>query len=179
MGWREGRKSVNAVSIFIGRVINKARNARSHFLACYNNAVIGKPGLSVVSSHVDIRHPENIEIGDNTFMNGGGLFASRNARIIIGDDCMISYEVHMRTDTHIFRRVDIPMNQQGMEEEDIIIGNDVWIGYGAQIMKGVTVSDHAIIGAGAVVTKDVPENAIVGGVPARIIRYRDSGDDEK
>ena len=55
------------------------------------------------------------------------------------------------------------MNQQGNDEADIVIGDDVWIGYGAQIMSGVTVGSHSIVGAGSVVTHDVPEFAVVGG----------------
>lgn len=59
---------------------------------------------------------------------------------------------------------------------DIVIGNDVWIGYEAIIMAGVTIGDGAIIGTRAVVTKDVPPCAIVGGVPAKVIRKRFSDD---
>ena len=59
---------------------------------------------------------------------------------------------------------------------DIVIGNDVWIGYEAVVMAGVTIGDGAIIGARAVVTKDVPPYTIVGGVPAREIRRRFSDD---
>ena len=54
------------------------------------------------------------------------------------------------------------------------MGNNVWIGYGACILRGVTVGDNAIIGTSAVVTKDVPANAVVAGVPARVIRMRDA-----
>jgi acetyltransferase-like isoleucine patch superfamily enzyme len=53
------------------------------------------------------------------------------------------------------------------------VGNNVWIGYGACILRGVTVGDNAVIGANSVVTRDVPANAVVGGVPARLIRMRD------
>ena len=54
------------------------------------------------------------------------------------------------------------------------IGNDVWIGLRSVIMPGVTIDSHVIIGSGAVVTKDVPDYAVVGGVPAKVIRYRDN-----
>ena len=64
------------------------------------------------------------------------------------------------------------MGKQGMREAEVIIGNDVWIGMRSIIMPGVKIGDGAVIGAGAVVTKDVPDYAIVGGVPARIIKYR-------
>lgn len=85
---------------------------------------------------------------------------------------MISYAVHMRTDMHLHDSTDIPMTSQGHIEKDIVIEDDVWIGYGAQIMSGITVGTGAIVAAGAVVTKDVPPYSVVAGVPARVIKSR-------
>lgn len=139
-----------------------------------NRELANNGSLGRVTHLVDLRYAENILIGENSYVNGGMLCASPNAQIVIGKNCMISYCVHLRTDMHCSSRTDISMNQQGFSEADIIIGDDVWIGYGAQIMSGVTVGSHSIVGAGAVVTKDVAPYTIVGGVPARIIRTRES-----
>lgn len=100
------------------------------------------------------------------------LYASSNAKIVVGENCMVSCGVHMRTDMHCHSSLEAPMKEQGCSEADIVLGNDVWIGCGAQVMPGVSIGDGAIVGAGAVVTKDVPAYAIVGGVPARVIRMR-------
>jgi acetyltransferase-like isoleucine patch superfamily enzyme len=67
-----------------------------------------------------------------------------------------------------------PIRSQGIYKRDVEVGNNVWIGYGACILRGVSVGDNSVIGTNAVVTKDVPANAVVGGIPARIIRMREA-----
>ena len=151
------------------RLADIVRGCRSVYLTSVVHAGEG----SWLGGGCQIRCPENIWLGKNTYVNSGQLFATEENAIKIGDNCLISYCVHMRVDTHVHSHADIPINMQGMISRPIIIGNNVWIGYGAQIMSGVTVNDNAIVGAGAVVTKDVPRNAVVGGVPARLIRYRE------
>lgn len=132
----------------------------------------GSQGRITGGGYVKIVRPENIYIGRGSYINGGMIRASKNARIMIGDNCMISYGVHLRTDSHQHSNPSIPMCEQGSIEKNIVIGDDVWIGYGAQIMAGCSVGKGSIVGAGAVVTKDVPPYTVVGGVPARVIRSR-------
>jgi acetyltransferase-like isoleucine patch superfamily enzyme len=85
---------------------------------------------------------------------------------------MIAQLVSIRDTDHGYKRMDIPMNQQGIETDSVAIGNDVWIGHGVLITKGVTIGEGAIVAGGAVVTKDVPAFTIVGGVPAKLIKQR-------
>lgn len=157
----------------IGAGILGMRMFSSKCVAKFQNHRLKKNGSEgAVSSNVDLRYVQNIHIGRNSYINGGMICASENARIEIGENCMISYQVHMRTDMHRHESLDTPMTDQGLTQKDITIKDNVWIGYGAQIMAGVTVGSGAIVGAGAVVTKDVPNNAVVGGVPAKVIRIR-------
>lgn len=103
-----------------------------------------------------------IEIGARTFINRDTEFVCVDA-ITIGADCAISWGVIvMDSDVHSIdgRRRTAP----------VVIGDRVWLGQGARILKGVTIGSGAVVAAGSVVTKDVPERALVGGVPARVIR---------
>jgi len=95
---------------------------------------------------------------------------------VIGDDVMMAPEVVILSGSHDFEDVERPMREQGgTARQRVVIGSDVWIGTRAIILRGVTVGDHSIVGAGAVVTRDVPPWSIVGGNPARLIRNRLNG----
>jgi acetyltransferase-like isoleucine patch superfamily enzyme len=83
--------------------------------------------------------------------------------------------VGLFAENHIFDRTDIPMRLQGVDRKFIRIEDDVWLGTNSVILAGVTVGRGAIVSAGSVVTKDVPQYAIVGGVPAKVIRMRKGG----
>lgn len=163
--------------VIIGKLISRWKAFCNSCIEQANNAVLHKNGSTGRITHlVDIRFPENVFIGENSYINGGMVAASKDAKIVIGNNCMISYQVHLRTDMHNHASCDVPMNTQGHTQKDIVIGNDVWIGYGAQIMSGVSIGDGAIIGAGAVVTRDVKPYTVVGGVPARQIKERKPDD---
>ena len=107
----------------------------------------------------------NIRVGKGVFINSGCCFQDQGG-IELGDGCLIGHQVVIATLNHDFD----PQKRGGMYPAPVRLGNNVWVGEHATILAGVTVGDNAVVAAGAVVTKDVPANAVVGGVPARIIR---------
>lgn len=111
----------------------------------------------------------DIEIGDNS---GLGLNCRVTGPLKIGNDVMIGPDVMIFTQNHETSRLDIPMRLQTAPKKPVEIEDDVWIAARAIILPGIKISRGAIVGAGAVVTKDVPEYAVVGGNPARVIKYR-------
>src|SRR5699024_1992185 len=108
---------------------------------------------------------KNIHIGENVFINAGCKFQDQGG-IEIGDGALIGHNVVMSTLNH----AEDPSDRGSMIPGKITLGKNVWIGSNATILAGTTIGDGAIIAAGAVVTKDVPANTVVGGVPAKIIK---------
>jgi acetyltransferase-like isoleucine patch superfamily enzyme len=117
-------------------------------------------------------HEGTVSIGAKTVM-GQECTISAYQHVSIGRECVIADRVMLIDFDHGMVEVERPIRQQGIYKRDVRIGNNVWIGYGACVLRGVTVGDNAVIGTNAVVADDVPANAIVGGVPARTIRMRD------
>lgn len=111
----------------------------------------------------------DVEVGDYSSFGGRCIVQSG---VVLGNDVMMGPDVKIYTKGHNFSNLTVPMRLQGIYFSTVVIGNDVWIGANAIILPGVTVGDHAIIGAGAVVTKDVPDFAVVGGNPAKILKFR-------
>ena len=109
---------------------------------------------------------KNIHIGKHVFINMGCKFQDQGG-IFIGDGALIGHNVVLATLNHAMS----PRDRGTMIPAPIHIGKNVWIGSNSTILPGVTIGDGAIVAAGAVVTRDVPENTIVGGVPARIMRH--------
>ena len=101
-----------------------------------------------------------------------GDYSHLQGDISIGDDVMMAPRCALIADNHQFSDTARPMNTQGTDKDKIVIGNDVWLGYGVTVLPGVTIGDGAICAAGAVVTKDVAPYSIVGGNPAKFIKMR-------
>ncbi len=108
---------------------------------------------------------KNLKIGKNVFINSGCRFQDQGG-ITIGDGTLIGHNVVLATINH-----DLDPARRGDNLPfPIVIGEGVWIGANATVLPGVTIGDHAVVAAGAVVTKDVPADTVVGGVPAKTIR---------
>ncbi|HEY5247287.1 MAG TPA: acyltransferase [Dermatophilaceae bacterium] len=120
-----------------------------------------------------------LDVGARTIFGHTCTIGVRH-RIVIGEDCLIAELVSIRDHDHRFADLAVPIREQGADVADVVIGRNVWIGSKATVLKGVTIGDDAIVGAGAVVTRDVPAGAIVLGIPATFVRYRDgTGSDPK
>jgi acetyltransferase-like isoleucine patch superfamily enzyme len=118
-------------------------------------------------------HEGRVEIGDKTVM-GQECTISAYQHVRIGQQCVIADRAMFIDFDHGVVEVDRPIRRQGIYKRDVRVGSNVWIGYGACVLRGVSVGDNAIVGTNSVVTKDVPANAVVAGIPARIIRMRDA-----
>ena len=111
-----------------------------------------------------------LTLGDRS---GVGIGCEVYGPVTIGNDVMMGPEVVIYTSGHRFDRTDVPMMDQGSDEpKPVTIGNDVWLGRRVMIMPGVTIGDGCVIGAGAVVTKDIPPYTVAAGVPAKVIKKR-------
>lgn len=128
-------------------------------------------GMNInIEKGADFGSGKGISLGSNS---GLGINCKVRGPLEIGDNVMMGPDVVIMTNSHNFKRIDIPMNIQGSAApKKVVIGNDVWIGTRVIILPGVEIGDGAIIGAGAVVTKNIPSMAVVGGCPAKVIKYR-------
>jgi acetyltransferase-like isoleucine patch superfamily enzyme len=112
-----------------------------------------------------------VSIGAKTVL-GQECTISCYQHVSIGRECIIADRAMMIDFDHGMVEVERPIREQGIYKRDLRMGHNVWMGYGACVLRGVTVGDNAVIGTNSVVTKDVPDNAVVGGVPAKLIRMR-------
>ncbi len=121
-------------------------------------------------------HEGVVEIGDKSVM-GQECTISAYSRVRIGEQCVIADRAMFIDFDHGVVEVERPIRKQGIYTRDVEVGSNVWIGYGACVLRGVSVGDNSIIGTNSVVTKDVPANAVVAGIPARVIRMRETPQD--
>jgi acetyltransferase-like isoleucine patch superfamily enzyme len=118
-----------------------------------------------VFTPVYINYGKNLKIGKNVFINFDCTFLTLGG-ITIEDDVLIGPKVSLITENHPLE----PQYRKGLIGKSILIKKNAWIGANATILPGVTIGENAVVAAGAVVSKDVPDNVVVGGIPAKIIK---------
>ncbi len=133
------------------------------------------PFCQLVTDHYDAGC--GIVIGSNCHFNFN-CYLSGTGGLEIGDNCLFGPGVKILTGGHNFEHLAVDIIDQGLVAGPVKIANNVWVGAGAIILPNVTVGPGAVIAAGAVVTRDVAPNSIVAGVPAKLIRFRDSSDQQ-
>ena len=109
----------------------------------------------------------DVVVGDHTRV---GLHNTIIGPVTIGSHVNLAQGITVTALNHNFAEKDLRIDEQGVSTNPVTIGNDIWIGANAVILPGVTIGDHSVVAAGAVVTKDVPPHTLVAGVPAKIIK---------
>jgi acetyltransferase-like isoleucine patch superfamily enzyme len=151
--------------VYIESNVQLQRHPEKVFLG---SQVILKEGVRICPTHPKA----SITIGNWTTI-GHHVFIFSKSEIKIGDNCLIAPFCYLVDSDHGMDYGTL-IREQSMDSKSIIIGNDVWLGTGVVITKGVTIGDGAVVAARAVVTHNVPPNAIVAGTPAKVIKYREA-----
>lgn len=164
------------IHLFMDKMGGEARKITFRLNAAYHtpeeirsilSELFGKP----VSSTLRVFPPfytdfgKNIEVGENVFINACCHFQDHGG-ITIGNGCQIGHNVVFATLNHFLE----PEKRKMTYSAPIVLGKNVWVGSNATILQGVTIGDNSVIGAGAVVTKDVPADSVAVGVPAKVVK---------
>ena len=115
----------------------------------------------------------NITLGERVFINSGCKFQDQGG-VSIGDDCLIGHNTVFATLNHDLD----PARRANLHPAPIVVGRNVWIGANVTVLPGVTIGDHAVVGAASVVTRDVPDNSVVIGSPAHLVRSLTEGSEQ-
>lgn len=155
----EDNVSINALSsngIIIGDHVSIARDS---ILFC--TGIIAQKGTGIT-------------IGNRTGISARAYFAGQGG-ITIGDDVIFGPNVQIFSENHHFSDLDKTIKEQGVNRDAVFIGNNCWVGAGTTILAGVTIAAGCVIAAGSVVNKSFPENSVIAGVPAKLIKNRNDG----
>ncbi len=137
------------------------------------NAVLRLGRWCWVGNDTKIRvHEGEVSVGAKTVL-GQECTISAFQHVAVGRECIVADRVMLIDFDHGIVEVDRPIRVQGIYKRDVVVGNNVWIGYGACVLRGCRVGDNSVLGTYSVVTEDVPANAVAAGVPAKVIRMRD------
>ena len=152
----EDNVCINALSTNGIQLGDNVSIARDSIIFC--TGIISQKGTGII-------------IGDRTGISARAYLAGQGG-ITIGNDVIMGPNVQIFSENHNYSDTTITIKEQGVAKQAVVIGDDCWVGAGATILAGVTIGDGCVIAASSVVTKSVPANSIVAGIPARVIKNR-------
>ncbi|MBE9230873.1 acyltransferase [Cuspidothrix issatschenkoi LEGE 03284] len=169
---QHGVELIGSSCIEIGNGVNIFKGVRLDAKGHKHNRIYIQNWVTI-ERNVDIGSMDNtsIYIGENTYIAPGVCIAGQGD-IHIGKNCMIAANCGIYANNHVFTDLLLPIKQQGTTREGIIIEDDCWLGHGVTVLDGVKIGKGSIIGAGAVVSKNIPPYSIAVGVPAKVIKDR-------
>lgn len=133
-----------------------------------NTLIVDEKARFIGPCKIKMSNGAQLHIGENAGIRGVSFILDK-ANVTVGKLCMFSYNITIRnTDSH--KVLNLTTNEIVNQPKDITIGNHVWIGQNATILKGVSIGDNSIVAMGAVITKDCPANSIIAGNPAKIVK---------
>lgn len=161
-----------SVLLRLAKVVQAIQQSSGHLRARVYGLVMRRMGERVsIARLFSCGSPQRIAIGHDVWIGPNACLLGAGG-ITIGNYVMIANNVSILSTDHAFDDPARPMMRQGNVQRPVVIENDVWLGANVVVMPGVCIGSGSIVGAGAVVTHDVPPYAIVGGVPAKVIKYR-------
>jgi acetyltransferase-like isoleucine patch superfamily enzyme len=122
--------------------------------------------------HADVRGKPIITIGDRCVL-GKGIGIVGHDRVEIGDDIWTGHYVYITDQNHGYEDLGLPIGTQMWRNDPVSIGSGSWLGHGSIVLPGARIGRHVVVAAGAIVTGEIPDNAVVVGAPARVVRYHD------
>ena len=164
----------SAIIQSVGFIFDKLRM----IYVSYKNKKISKiVGGGIIAYPFDVRGAENISIHPTSSIGTGSCLLSTRAKIIVKEHVITGPGITIITGDHQFfpeRYIDSVRDDEkyAAYDQDVVIERDVWIGANVTVLKGVHIGQSSIIAAGAVVTKDIPDFSIAGGIPAKVIKYK-------
>lgn len=169
-----------SLSLRCPKFISIGKNTLVDDFCLFNAKTTSKKGLKIgnncsigTRTFITTGYNGYVTIQDNVDVNGPDTHILGMGGISIGENVLIGSRVSIVSANHVFKDKDILIKDQGTIAKGIKIEEDVWLGTGVVVLDGVTIHKGAVIGAGAVVTKDIPQNAVAVGVPAKIVKYRE------
>jgi maltose O-acetyltransferase len=147
---------------------------RDAFLRALARVIFAECGEGIIiKQNCYFGRGDTLRVGANSQL---GANARIDPYVTIGDDVVMGPDVVIETISHAFDQTDLPMRLQGASApRPVVVGNDVWIGTRVIILPGVSIGSHSIVGANAVVTRDIPPYSVAAGVPCRVIHMRNTG----